>query len=84
MKSWLIDKWHRFLAHLKGARKSWTIWFNGVGGLAGIVAYAATSFPDLQGYVPAGFFHYAMVVLTVGNFLLRFKTCEALADKAVQ
>lgn len=71
----MIDK-------LKGAWRSWTIHFNvWCGMLIGGLPLAQDSFPQLQPYIPADLFQKAMVVLIVGNLLLRFKTTADLAHK---
>lgn len=82
MKRWFIDLWARFRADLARAHKSMTIWFNGVIG-ATVVAlpFAREQLPQLQGYLPADFYHYLMGAVVAGNIALRFKTTRALAAK---
>lgn len=83
MKSWLLDKWDSFRADIARAHKSFTIWFNGVLGVAIVLLpVAQDQMPQLQDYLPANVYHYAMGALVVGNILLRFKTNCALAEKA--
>lgn len=77
----------KVIAHLKGALKSWTIWFNAVAGavvadLSSPSPLLLSTFPQLQGYIPDTWHHYAMGLLIAGNFLLRFKTNSSLAGKA--
>lgn len=78
MKAWLAKAW----LHLRGAVRSWTIWFNGVMA-AGLAALPSLQdwFPQLQNYLPTKPYQYATVLLLVGNFLLRFKTTKSLAAK---
>jgi len=71
----MIDK-------IKNAWKSWTIWFNGVATAIVLgLPSAQDAFPQLQAYLPANVYKYAMAALVVGNILLRFKTNKSLADK---
>jgi hypothetical protein len=81
MSAWMAKAW----LHLRGAVRSWTIWFNGViaAGLA-LLPSLQDWFPSLQGYVPAKAYQYATVVILVGNFALRFKTNKSLAEKVLQ
>jgi hypothetical protein len=67
---------------IKGAVKSWTIWFNGVA--SAIVAglpMLQDSFPQLQPYIPANFYKWAMFVIIAVNLVLRFKTNKPLEQK---
>lgn len=67
-------------AKLAGARKSLTIWFNGlVAAVMGILPMAQDSLPALQQYVPD--IKWAAVLVIVGNIVLRFKTTTGLQDK---
>ena len=82
MKNWLQDLLFRLRHDAAKAHKSLTIWFNSVLGVAVVaLPYAQEQLPQLQGYLPAGLYHYAMGLLIVGNIVLRFKTTSALADK---
>ncbi len=82
MKSWFIDLLAKLRADIVKAHRSLTIWFNSVMGVLVVALPAAQdSMPQLQDFVPANVYHYAMGVLVVGNILLRFKTSGALADK---
>ena len=73
----------------KAARswKSFTIWFNGV--MLSIVPFADTiidfaneTIPLLQNYITDKQFKTSMIVIViVGNILLRFKTSKSLAEK---
>jgi len=65
----MIDK-------LKGAYKSFTIWFNSVGLL--LLSLAVTD-PLLVEYMGE---HGLILVVITGNMLLRFKTSDSLADKS--
>lgn len=82
MKSYLKDLRAKLSADAAKAHKSLTIWFNSIMGMA-VVAMPALQdqLPQLQGYLPANLYHYAMGMLIVGNIILRFKTNGALADK---
>lgn len=82
MKAWFKDKLARLKADVAKAHKSMTIWFNSAMGFV-IVAlpYAQANLPQLQPYLPDGLYNHAMVVLVVGNIILRFKTRVALAAK---
>ena len=78
----LKDLSDKVYADLKRAHHSFTIWFNGLMGTAVVVLPALQDqLPQLQEYVPANLYHYAMGTLIVGNIILRFKTNSALADK---
>jgi len=59
-----------------------TIWANGVFGvlLVGLPGLQE-SLPQLQNYMPADLFRYAMGVVIAANILLRFKTNKDLASK---
>jgi len=61
---------------LKGAYKSFTIWFNSVGLL--LLSLAVTD-PLLVEYMGE---HGLILVVITGNMLLRFKTSDSLADKS--
>lgn len=81
MREYLKDLWLKIKADAARMHRSWTIWFNGIGGIAALLPMASDQLPQLQDYLPDNFYHYAMVALVVGNILLRFKTTKALADK---
>jgi hypothetical protein len=82
MERWLIDMWTKFKANLLKAHKSLTIWFNGLVGMAVMaLPFAQDNMPQLQDYLPADVYHYAMGAVIVGNILLRFKTTSSLAEK---
>lgn len=67
---------------LQGAVRSMTIWVNSVFGALLIgLPELQTSLPQLQSYVPANFFKYAMGIVIVANILLRFRTNSDLAAK---
>jgi cytochrome b561 len=76
------DLLQRIKEDLSSAYKSWTIWFNGMLGVAVVALPAAQeNLPQLQEYLPADVYHYLMGALVLGNMLLRFKTSGRLADK---
>lgn len=56
-------------------KESWTIKFNSVVlALLPFFDYAQVSFPQLQPYVGADVYKVGMLVILVGNIILRFKT----------
>lgn len=62
--------------------KSLTILFNMALGLVALyLPDLQASMPDLQEYLPADLYHKLMVVVVIGNVLLRFKTSSALEHK---
>ncbi len=74
--------WTTVKAHLKGALRSFTIWFNALMAIAvTALPVAQDSFPQLQDYLPTNLYHWAMGALIVGNLLLRVKTNCSLAEK---
>lgn len=60
---------------IKQAYKSWTIWFNATGIL---ILSAALAEPLVLEYLDEKGF---MVVILIGNTILRFKTNKGLEDK---
>lgn len=69
-------------AKIKGSIKSWTQRFNvAMGAVAIGIPQALSGFPQLKGYVPDQWYHYAIGTLVVGNFLLRFRTTTGLENK---
>lgn len=71
-----------FKARLNGARKSFTIWFNGLtAAVATGLPLAQDQFPTLSQYLPHNVFQYVAMVVIAGNFILRFKTVQDLKDK---
>lgn len=55
--------------------------------LAGVLPmldYAQTNVPAIQPYIPANYYGWIMLVVVLGNIILRFKTFNSLADKNVQ
>lgn len=63
---------------LEGAAKSKTIWFNTI--IGGLLALEPV-FPLLQNVLGANAYAIGMVILTVGNVMLRGATTKALGDK---
>ncbi len=61
---------------IKGAWNSWTIWFNSVGV---VLLTLAMNEPMIMHYLEGEGF---IIVLIIGNMILRFKTTQALGDKA--
>lgn len=71
-----------FKNKLANIHKSVVIWFNSITGLVIIsLPMAQDSFPQLQDYVPANWYHYIMGGLVAGNIMLRFKTNSGLEKK---
>ena len=70
------------LKKIKGAYKSWTIWFNGIS-LAVIAGLPMLqdSLPMLSQYLDATVARTVGLVVVVANILLRFRTNISLADK---
>jgi len=69
-------------ATLRGAFKSFTIWFNGLMATAlAAIPVATTMLPQLQGTVPDNVYKWMLLATIVGNFILRLKTNKALKDK---
>jgi len=69
-------------AKLLGAIKSLTIWFNTIMGI--ILAMLPTmleQLPQLEAYIPPHIYRWLMLLVVVGNVLLRFKTSTALQNK---
>jgi hypothetical protein len=67
---------------LRGALRSWTIHFNlWLAVLIELLPMAKDRFPELQPFLPANLFQVGMLVLIVGNMLLRFRTKVALEAK---
>lgn len=67
---------------IKGAIKSWTIWFNSV--VAAFIMFLPeiqASLPQLAAYLPANVYKWLALAVLLTNLALRFKTTKALADK---
>lgn len=62
-------------AQIKQAYKSWTVWFNAVGML---LLSSALADPMVLEYLTDNGF---MLVILVGNVVLRFKTSKGLEEK---
>lgn len=79
MKAWLTTAW----LHLRGAVRSWTIWFNGIvaAGWA-LLPSLQDAFPQLQNYLPVKGYQWAMALIILGNIAMRFRTKTSLAAKA--
>ena len=82
MLNWIKDKTKHILADLKRAHRSVTIWFNGLIATAFFLIPEAIAYlPQLKDYVSEDMYKTGMVVLLVGNMILRFKTASALRNK---
>ena len=69
-----------FIDKLKGARRSFTVWFNSVVAvIIGIMPMLQDALPMLAQYVPN--IKWVAVALIVGNVILRFKTNVPLEIK---
>ena len=76
------ERWASFVAKLKGARKSLTIWANALAaGAVAALPYAADQLPQLQPYIDSGLYHKISFVILVGNMILRFRTTQGLHEK---
>ena len=75
--------WETIKAKIHGARKSITIWFNGVAlTLVPFIDQAKDLVPQLEQYLDDHLFKKLMLgVIIAGNLLLRFKTNSDLQDK---
>lgn len=73
---------HTFIAKLKNAWRSKTIWFNALMvALPSLLDQLSGVMPNLQPYMPANVFQAVTVSLIVGNVLLRFITRLPLEAK---
>jgi len=67
---------------LAGARKSLTMWFNGLVGTALIaLPVVQDALPQLQPYLGPDLFRQLSGVLVIGNILLRIRTSKPLSEK---
>jgi cytochrome b561 len=67
---------------VRGALKSWTVWFNTLAGMAVVsLPTMMETFPQLEGYLSHKTYHFAMGALVAANILLRVKTSVSLARK---
>ena len=67
---------------LRGMKKSWVIWFNGVL-IAALPMFEMTILvlPQLQEFLPENMYKIVGLIAVVGNLLLRFKTTSSLKDR---
>ena len=78
----MSDALDKFLAKLRGIWTSWTIWANGVGlTVLGLLPVLQETVPQLESYLPANAYKWAMLIVLVGNIALRFRTNRDLASK---
>jgi hypothetical protein len=74
--------WTTIKLYVKGALRSWTIHFNAwLLAVWAVLPSLQEYFPQIQGYLPAKPYQYGMLIIIVGNILLRFKTKQPLAAK---
>ena len=67
---------------MKAFWKSLTIWFNTVfGSLTALLPIAMEQLPILKEYLPANWYMWALLVLTVGNVIIRARTSTAIGMK---
>jgi hypothetical protein len=73
------------IAHLKGMRRSLTIWVNGlILALLPALDYAKDSLPQLADYLSPEHYKAIMLVVVGLNIALRFRTSTSLADKVTK
>lgn len=76
------SRWQYFIAKLRGLKKSLTAWFNAV--FASVVIalpMLQDTFSQLQAYLPENIYRVMIIIVIIGNFMIRFKTTSDLADK---
>lgn len=82
MPTYLSYEWMLLKEKLRGALKSWTVWFNALMATAiPFLDYAQDQIPSLSGLVPSDFYRYVLGAVVVANLFLRFKTDRSLASK---
>lgn len=71
---------------IRGAARSWTIWFNGL--LLAMLPFATDILillpqllPEVKPYMPANAYEFMGKVVVIGNILLRFRTKSSLSSK---
>lgn len=70
------------MAKVKGARRSFVIWFNALLlALLPVFEMAVSSLPQLREYLPDNVYKWVGLFVVVGNILLRFKTSQPLEQK---
>lgn len=74
--------WTAFIDKLAGAKRSATIWFNGITGTVVMgLPMLQDNLPQVREYVPMDYFKWVMGAVIVINILLRFKTTQPLENK---
>jgi hypothetical protein len=64
---------------MKAFWKSMTIWFNTVlGSMTAMIPLAMEQLPVLKEYLPVNWYMWALVLLTVGNVIIRARTHTAI------
>lgn len=82
MNQWIQDKLAGIARDLARVHKSLTIWFNSVVGAIALYLPDVIDFmPQLREYIAEPSYKQWMLVLLIGNALLRFKTTTALRHK---
>ena len=67
---------------IKGALKSWVLWFNGVMlSIMPVFEYAASNYPNLHEYIPDDIYKHVGLFIVGVNMALRFKTSKPLKEK---
>jgi hypothetical protein len=82
----ILDRVDNFIAKLRGAVRSKTVWFNGLAlvflqQLPNIVDYLAQNAPVLQPFIPANHYQFIVGAIAIANLILRYKTTHALEAK---
>lgn len=77
--------WTTIKAHIKGAWRSWTLWFAGaLAALPEVLPMVRDSWPDFAPFIPAALQSHVMQLIALGITLLRIKTRTSLAGKGAQ
>jgi len=64
---------------MKAFWKSVTIWWNTVAGtIVAMLPLAVDQLPVLKEYLPTNVYMYALLVITVGNIIIRARTSTAI------
>ena len=67
---------------LRGALRSWTVWFNALSAAAiPALDYAQNNLALVKDFLPQHWYGIALVAIVAGNVALRFKTNNDLSDK---
>lgn len=75
-------KFDQLKAKLRGAWRSWTIWFNGL--LLAVMPFIDNlkdAIPQLESYLDAAIYKNVMLAVVAVNIALRMKTSKPLQEK---